>query len=254
MSRLNIEREDRVLRLTLNHPEKRNALDEALSSDLVRVLYDAGKDKGVGCVLLAGEGDTFCAGMDLDDALAPDAEERTSIHESLFTFGLRFHKPIVAAVQGAALGGGVGLLANCHVVVAAQGTKFGLTEIRLGMWPFVIWRAVVQALGERRATELALTGRIFGVNEALQYGLIQEVAQPVELDDRATATARLLSQGSQETMRRGLDFVQQSRGLRWEEAGKLAREMRAKTFHSGDFLEGARAFRERRKAVWPSLR
>ena len=190
MSRLNIAREDRVLRLTLSHPEKRNALDEALCSDLVSMLYDAGKDNGIGCVLLDGAGDVFCAGMDLDDALAPDADERTSIHESLFTFGLRFHKPIVAAVHGAALGGAIGLLANCHVVVAAQGTKFGLTEVRLGMWPFVIWRAVVHAIGERRATELALTGRIFGVNEALQYGLIHEATPPVELDDRASATAR----------------------------------------------------------------
>ena len=254
MSRLLISRDDRVLHLTLNIPEKRNALDEELCRDLGASLYDAGRDNTIGSVLLDGAGPVFCSGMDLDEALLPDAVERTEIHEQLFTFGMHYHKPIVAAVHGAALGGGVGLLANCHVVIAAQGTTFGLTEIRVGMWPFVIFRSVASAIGERRATELALTGRIFGVNDALTYTLIHEIVPPIELEDRAMAVATRLATGSQETMRRGLDYVQRARRLDWEEAGKLALEMRAKTYRSPDFVEGARAFREKRKPSWPSSR
>ena len=120
------------------------------------------------CVLIDAAGNFFSAGMDLDEALSPDASEKTAIHERLFTLGARATKPIVAAVQGPALGGGVGLMANAHIVVAAHGTTFGLTEIRIGMWPFVIFRSVSNAIGERRATELALTGRIFGLPAALQ--------------------------------------------------------------------------------------
>jgi enoyl-CoA hydratase/carnithine racemase len=254
MSQLNISRQERVLRLTLNNPQQRNVLNEALCRDLTGAIVDAGKDQGVGAVLLDAAGPAFCAGMDLDEALLPDVELRAEGQETLFQTGLHFHKPIVAAVQGMATGLGLGLIANCHVVVAAMGTQFGLTEIRTGMWPFSAWRAIVLAIGERRATELALTGRIFGVNEALQFGVIHEITPPVELEDRAFALASLVANGSQETMRRGLDFVQLARGLGEEEAARLAAEMRTKTFRSGDFVEGVRAFRDRRKPAWPSLK
>ena len=202
MSNLMITREERVLRLTLNHPETNNALDEALCRDLVAALRDAGRDRQVGCVLLDAAGPVFCAGLDLGETLLPDAADFTELHERLFAFGVHYHKPIVAAVQGPALGAGVGLIANCHVVLAAQGASFGLTEIRVGHWPFVTHRAIALAIGERRTVELSLTGRIFGTTEAHQYGLVHEVTPPFELDDRATATARLLAYAGQETLRR----------------------------------------------------
>ncbi len=254
MSHLMISREERVLRLTLNNPEKHNVLDNQLCRDLVLALKDAGKDRSVGCVLLDAAGQAFSAGVDFDQMLKPDALETVEYQESLFTFGLHYHKPIVAAVQGHAYGGGVGLIANCHVVLAGQNTTFGLTEIRAGHWPFVAHRAVALAIGERRTVELSLTGRIFSSADAQQYGLVHEVTPAFELDDRATATARQLAYSSQETLRRGLDFVQKSREMSWETAGRLAAEYSERTFRSGDFGEGARALRERRKPEWPSLR
>jgi len=249
-----ISREERVLRLTMNHPEKHNALDDRLCRDLVAALKDAGKDRSVGCVLLDAAGPSFCAGVDFDQLLLPEAMEILEVQEALFTFGVHYHKPIVAAVQGHTLGAGVGLIANCHVVLAAQGATFGLTEIRAGYWPFVTHRALGLAIGERRAVELSLTGRIFSSAEAQQYGLVHEVTAPFELDDRATATANQLAVASQETLRRGLDFVQKSREMSWETSGRLAAEYSDRTFRSADFVEGVRALRERRKPDWPSLR
>lgn len=249
-----ISREERVLRVTLNSPEKRNALDEGLCRDLLAALRDAGRDRSVGCVLIDAAGPAFCAGVDLDELLLPEAMEITAVHEELFTFGVHYHKPIVAAVQGQAWGGGVGLIANCHVVLAAQSATFGLTEVRLGHWPFVLHRAVALAIGERRTVELSLTGRVFSAGDARDYGLVHEVTPPFELDDRATATARNLAYAGQETLRRGLDFVQKSREMSWETAGRLAAEYSERTFRSGDFTEGVRAFRERRKPEFPSLK
>jgi enoyl-CoA hydratase/carnithine racemase len=249
-----ISREERVLRLTLNHPERHNVLDDRRCRDLVSALKDAGKDRSVGCVLLDASGPAFCAGVDMDQFLFPEALEIVEVQESLFTFGVHYHKPIVAAVQGPAYGGAVGLIANCHVVLAAQGATFGLTEIRAGHWPFVTHRAVALAIGERRAVELSLTGRIFSSTEAQQYGLVHEITPPFELDDRATATARQLSLASQETLRRGLDFVQKSREMSWETAGRLASEYSERTFRSADLIEGVHALRDRRKPDWPSLR
>ena len=176
MSVLESGREGRVLRLTLNRPDKKNALSAELCSLLSDAIERAAEDPATGCILIDARGDVFCAGMDLSEASPEKSTELLAIHERLFTVGFRVAKPIVAAVSGPALGGGVGLVANAHIVIAAHGCNFALSEIRVGMWPYVIWRAVVNATGERRATALALTGRVFGANEALQWGLIHEIS------------------------------------------------------------------------------
>ncbi|MDZ4798376.1 MAG: enoyl-CoA hydratase/isomerase family protein [Bryobacteraceae bacterium] len=253
MSFIEIAREDRVLRLTLNRPEKKNALSAEFCTQLADAFDEANSNSGVGCVLLEARGDVFCAGMDLSDAIGPDAAQKTAIHERLFTVASRSLKPIVAAVAGPALGGGVGLLCNAHIVVAAHGCNFGLTEIRIGMWPFIIWRAVVATIGERRATELALTGRIFSVNEAVQWGLVHEVAPAFELDDRASATAHHLAESAPQAIRLGLEYLRASRGLSSDESGRLALQFRTQAFGSEDYREGVTAFQEKRRPVWPKI-
>lgn len=250
---LEINREGRVLRLTLSRPEKRNALSVELCTQLADAFDSAQSDSGVGAILIDAQGNVFCAGMDLDEVLDADAAERTAIHEKIFTIGARSLKPIIAAVQGPALGGGAGIVANAHVVVAAQGTSFGLTEIRIAMWPFVIFRAIVDAMGERRAMELSLTGRIFSAPDAQQYGLVHEIAPAFELDDRATAIATQIAESSAEAVRNGLEFVHGTRNMTADEAGQTARALRARAFCSADFREGVMAFREKRKPRWPSI-
>jgi enoyl-CoA hydratase/carnithine racemase len=250
VSILEITREDRVLRLALNRPEKKNALSSELCAALADALDEAADDPATGCILIESRGDVFCAGMDLAEAIGDEAAAKTVVHERLFTVGQRSRKPIVAAVAGPALGGGVGLLANAHIVVAASGCSFGLTEIRIGMWPFVIWRAVVAAIGERRATALALTGRIFSVNEALQWGLVHEVAPAFEVDDRATATAHHLASSAPTAIRLGLEYLSAARNLDADAAGRLATDFRTRAFGSADYAEGVAAFREKRRPVW----
>jgi enoyl-CoA hydratase/carnithine racemase len=196
----------------------------------------------------------FCAGMDLEEAGGPDAAELTAVHEELFTIGARAGKPIVAAVQGPALGGGLGLMLNAHVVLSANGASFGLTEIRVGMWPFVIFQAVVRAVGERRAVELSLTGRIFGTPEAQQWGMIHFVTPAFELEDRAAEIARGIAESSSEAVSLGMQFVRESRDLTAADFVKLAAERRAAAFESADFAEGVRAFLEKRQPQWSHTR
>lgn len=246
-------REERLLRISLNRPDKRNALNQALCQELVDVFRSAESDPGVGAILLDAKGPVFCAGMDLDEALRADALELTAIHTELFSIGFRICKPIVAAVQGAALAGGLGLVANAHVVVAAQGSSFGLTEVRIGMWPFVVYRPVAIAVGERRALELSLTGRIFSTPEALQYGLIHHVTPAFELADRALDIARALSQSSVDAISHGLEFVHAIRGLTLDQAVQTASTRREALFASPDFGEGVTALREKRPPKWPSI-
>src|SRR5207302_3573428 len=119
-------RDGRVLHLTLNRPAKRNALDSALCRELVDALESAAADESVGAILLDGAGKSFCAGMDLAEITAPaNPTEIDALHERLFSIGARIATPIVAAVHGAALAGGTGLVANCHIAVATPDASFG---------------------------------------------------------------------------------------------------------------------------------
>jgi enoyl-CoA hydratase/carnithine racemase len=247
---LQISREGRVLDLALNRPERRNALNMDLCSALGAALEEAEKDAGVGAVLLRGNGKSFCAGMDLHEVLSPGGGDINEAHERIFTAGIRMTKPLIAAVHGAALAGGTGLAANCHIVVAAEDATFGLTEIRIGLWPFVIFRTVVAAVGERRATELALSGRIMGAAEAREYGLAHHVVDAGSLMERAREIAGAIAEASPTAIQAGLAFVRDARGRSWEEAGDLARRMRNEVFRSADFQEGIRAFQEKRPPRW----
>jgi enoyl-CoA hydratase/carnithine racemase len=248
---LQTSRHGRVLHLVLNRPDKRNALSAQLCADLVAALEEADRDSSVGAILLSGAGKHFCAGMDLTEVHAIDTARINRAQEQLFTIGWRLSKPLVCAVQGAALAGGLGLVANCHIAIGHSDAVFGLTEIRVGLWPFLVFRMVSAALGERRAVELSLTGRTFNAAEAKEIGLIQEVT--ADLEGRANELAQSLAESSPTAIRQGLGFVQETRGQDWQTIGEIARRVRDEVFASEDFQEGQRAFREKRKPQWPSL-
>lgn len=248
-----VNQEGRVRRITMARPDKRNALSLEMCQGLLAAFAEAEADPATGCILLDAQGKVFCSGMDLDEALALGPTGGLDVHEKLFTIGARITKPIVAAVQGPALAGGIGLLANAHVVVAAMGTNFGITELRIGMFPFVIFRAVAAAIGERCALELTLTARVFQTDEALRIGLIHQAAPEFELDDRASALAHAIAGHSAEVTSIGLQYVRSARELPAEEAGRVARELRAIVFAHPDYAEGVAAFKEKRRPAWPSL-
>jgi enoyl-CoA hydratase/carnithine racemase len=189
---LRIEQDGRLRRIALAAPEKRNLLDAELCRDLLRELREAAADQGTGAILIEADGQVFCSGVE------PGAGDE------LFAIGRTIAKPLVAAVRGVAVSGGLALIANAHVVVAAQGTSFGLTDIREGTWSAAIYGAVASAIGERRALELALTGRIFSTQDALAWGLVHVVAPAFELDDRASEIAAALANANPDAVRAAL--------------------------------------------------
>ncbi len=247
-----VSREERLLRLRLNRPAKRNALNREMCQELVSRLAEADADPGVGAVLLEAEGPVFCSGLDLDDLLSESAAEDVLLHDRLFNFGEDLSKPVVAAVEGAALAGGMALVANAHVAVAAQGSSFGMTEVRLGLFPYVPFRAVAIALGRRRALELCLTGRIFTAPEALSWGLVHHVAPAFEYDDLALTIAHGLAASSATALSRGLAFQRiQHPDLPREIRARAVME-RQEALKSADLEEGIQAIREKRRPIWPS--
>jgi enoyl-CoA hydratase/carnithine racemase len=244
--------EGRVQAITLNRPEKRNALSLDLCQELVQAFDHADHSSSVGAIVLNANGPVFCAGMDLTEAVEIDQNQLARIHDRLFTMIHRLRTPIVAAVNGAALAGGTGLVANAHIVVAGPDATFGLTEVRIGFWPMMIYRALEQAMGPRRTLELSLTGRIFNANDGLEYGLVTEISEDAE--KRAHDIAAQLAAYSPLAIGTGLDYVRQIHGHDWEHAGKVGHLTRSRLIESKDFHEGCQAFREKRQPSWPSLK
>jgi enoyl-CoA hydratase/carnithine racemase len=185
--KLRLEQEGRLFRIALSEPETRNVVDAEGCRDLLREFHAAAADPNIGAILLEGDGHIFCAGCEPD--------------EELLSIGRHISKPIIASVQGVALSGGVALAANAHVVVAAQGTSFGLTDIRDGRSSAAVIAAVSHAIGRRRALELSLSGRIFTTPDAVSWGLVHHVAPAFELDDRATEVATGIANANPDAIR-----------------------------------------------------
>lgn len=174
------EQDGSVRRITLAAPLARNVLNAEMAKAFLTELTDAEGDPATGAILIDAEGQVFCGGMDFNDS--PENE--------IFTFGERTTKPVVVSMQGVALGAGVALLANAHIVMAAQGSSFGLTDLREGRCDARVQAAVARVLGERRARELALTARVFTTPDALNWGLVHAAVPAFELEDRVLAVVQ----------------------------------------------------------------
>jgi enoyl-CoA hydratase/carnithine racemase len=232
----------RLLRLTLARPEKRNALDAALCRELIDAVETA-NPAGTGAILLDAEGPSFCSGMDLNDSLQTDPAELASLHERLFTLGRRSRVPIVAHVQGHAIAGGMGLVSNAHVVIANEDARFGLTELRVAMWPFLIYRAVEEALGARRTLGWTLSASLYSAAEAREAGLVHSIGTA----ETALATARELADRLPGAVRLGMRYYRESRGLDHDASGTLAARLRTELMAAPAYAEAVQQFRDRKK-------
>ncbi|NID14869.1 enoyl-CoA hydratase-related protein [Luteibacter yeojuensis] len=201
MSAVELVRKGVVAHLVMNRPEVHNAFDDGLIADLTVALAEVEADDGVRAVVLTGAGASFSAGADLrwmrGMAKASEDENREdSLRLATLMRRLQFlAKPTVARVNGAAFGGGVGLVACCDIAVAAEGAKFALSEVKLGLVPAVISPYVVAAIGLRHARRLFLTGEVFDTNAALGMGLVHEAVAAGELDAAVERVLGLLAKG-----------------------------------------------------------
>lgn len=246
----------RVARLVLNRPDVRNAWDGEVVTLLQRALRDLSSDETVRVVELSGEGPAFCAGADLEwmkrVANFTMEENRRDSAElaQLFRALDELDKPVVARVQGAALGGGTGLVAACDVVVAAEGAVFGTTEVRLGIIPAVISPYVVRKIGESHARRWFLTGERVGAEEARRVGLVHHVVPEKELGKAAKAVIDAILLGGPAAVVEAKRLVHAVVTLPPREAATWAIQRMAERRGSHEGLEGLKAFLEKRPAAW----
>jgi methylglutaconyl-CoA hydratase len=245
-----------IARITLNAPEKRNALSYEMVRQLIAALRRAEDDGEARVVLLAAAGDNFCAGGNLREFLeemkAPAVAhwESGALWEELFTAVPRMGRPVVAAVQGYALAGGCGLVALCDLAVAADDAQFGTTEIRIGLFPLLILPALRRAVGEKKALEMALTGRIMPADEALRIGLVNRVVPRAELEEAALKLARDLANKGPDALRLGKHCFYATAGMSYADALAFARNLRVSFMLGEDLREGVTAFLEKREPNW----
>jgi methylglutaconyl-CoA hydratase len=257
MSGIEIERSGAKATLWLNRPERHNAFDDALIAELSAALVELAADSAIRVVLLAGRGKSFSAGADLawmkrmaGYTAAENEADALKMAEMLNRLG-SFPKPTIALVQGAAMGGGVGLVAACDIAIAAEDAQFAFSEARLGLTPATISPYVIAAIGPRAARRYFLTAERFGAQQALHLGLVSAVVPAADLGGEANKLADILCQNSPGAMAEAKRLIADVTGrpidaaLRSETAGRIARQ-RA----SVEGREGVAAFLDKRKPSW----
>lgn len=246
---------DGIATLTLNRPEKRNAISFELLEDLMSAL-DAAEKAAAQVVILTGAGQAFCAGLDLEalkDLLGKKHEENvkdSATMARLFRRIYDFSKPTIAAVNGAAIAGGTGIATMCDFTLAVPETKFGYTEVRIGFVPAIVSSFLVTQVGHKIARDLLLTGRLFDAAEAHRYGLVNEVVPAEQLMPRARALAQTLIANSPSSVRAAKRLINSFIAEQLDEQVAQAIEDNARIRTTDDFREGITSFLEKRKPKW----
>lgn len=253
---LGVTRQDRVAVLTLQRPEAMNAISMRMRAELRDALDALRRDPGIGAAVLTGGGDkAFCAGMDLREFARADAELPVAeLKRFRWEQGegiAAFDKPILAAVNGLAIGGGVELALLCDLVFAAEEASFAFGEIQRGLMPGNGGtQRLARRIGQPRALELILTGRAVGAPEALAIGLVEHVVPRAELLDRAVALAARMAAQAPVAVRTAREAIRRGAELPLADGLRLEQDLASFLYTTEDAREGPRAFLEKRPPVW----
>lgn len=253
---LTLARDGAVAHLRLNRPEVHNAFDDALVAELTRAAQEIAEDDAVRVAILAGEGPSFCAGADINwmrrmvdytfEENHADSHRLAAMLRALD----RIPKPVVCRIHGVALGGGVGLLSVCDVVVAASDVRFSLSEVRLGILPAVISPFVLRRLSQGAGRSLFLTGERIDAERARVVGLVDHVCPPAELDATVQRVVAGLLKGGPVAQRRIKELIPQVWGNTPEEMAELTTRTNAEARASEEGQDGLKAFLEKRRPGW----
>lgn len=250
-----LEYSGKIATITFNRPDRRNAVSYELIDDLGRALAEV-RTSVAQILVITGAGKAFCAGMDLENLKALSgrthdqnlADSRTMA--TLFRSIYDFPKPTIAAVNGAAIAGGTGIATVCDFTLAVPEAKFGYTEVRIGFVPAIVSTFLIANVGEKRARDLLLTGRLFDAEEAFRIGLITEVVPADQLMTRVNALANELLENSPAslvaTKKLLSGYVREKLDQQIEDAISDNAAIR----QTADFKEGISSFLEKRKPVW----
>lgn len=249
--------QERVASITLNRPEKKNALNPLMIGELTDAFEEAGSEKTVKVILLKASGDVFSAGADLEylmELQQNSYEENLADSRRLKDLLLQIRncpKTVIAQVQGHAIAGGCGLVTACDLVYSAPGARFGYTECRIGFVPALVAGFLLQRTGEGKARELLLSGELITAEEAKLYGLVNYVSAEGQLEEETGALAlKLVRETSAASIAYTKELLAPVSGMSLEQELDRAAELNASARMGEDFRKGIQAFLAKEKPTW----
>ena len=242
-----------VCAITLHYPERRNAIGPQMVNELLYAIEDAREAPLVRSILITGEGKAFCSGGDFAQmtggADGPELPPKGDYADLLLAM-VRSDKPIVAKVNGAAMGGGLGLVAASTFAVASSEAQLGTPEVNVGLFPMMIMAILARVVPRRRLMEMMLFGERLSAEEAKAVGLVNQVVAPAELDGAALAIAQKIADKSPITIALGLRAFAEQDGVALEESLPVLRGRLGECLATDDAREGLMAFLEKRTPQW----
>lgn len=239
-----------VALVTLNRPERRNAIGTQMVNELLHALDDAFETDSVRSVVLTGAGNTFCAGGDFQQMTGESGLAQKGDYKDLLLRLWRAKKPVIARVNGHAMGGGLGLVAACTFAVASSDAKLGTPEINVGLFPFMIMAVLDRVMGRRALVEMMLSGRRLDADEAARVGLVNLAVPAAELDAAVERYTSMIAEKSPVTLRLGLEALADSEELTLDEKLPLLNERLGRCLATDDAREGLTAFLQKREPKW----
>ena len=247
-TKINIK--NNILTITLNRPEKKNALNNVMMNELNYALAYAKQEREIRVVVIDAEGDIFCAGADLrrakEESNVPKIEGADDISFSL----RRLHKPVICKIQGSVLAGALLIVTNATHAIAVDTAKFSAPEIHRGLWPFMVMAGLFRVMPKRAGLDFIMRGQPIDAHKAETWGLINESVPANQIDEKVSKLAEELAGLAPGTMQFGLEAYEKQDALEFNEALPYLQQQIAKCFEGEDAKEGIAAFLEKRKPNW----
>ena len=239
-----------IMTITLNRPEKKNALNNVMMNELNYSLAYAKQERSIRVVVIAAEGDVFCAGADLTRA---ESESNVPKIEGIDDISLslrHLYKPVICKIQGPVLAGALLIITNATHAIAVKDAKFSAPEIHRGLWPFMVMAGLFRVMPKRAGLDFIMRGQPIDSKKAENWGLINKSVDEKDLDKNVNALAEELANLAPETMQFGLEAYEKQDSKSFDEALPYLQKQIAKCFEGKDAKEGIAAFLEKRKPKW----
>ena len=239
-----------IMTITLNRPEKKNALNNVMMNELNYSLAYAKQERSIRVVVIAAEGDVFCAGADLTRA---ESESNIPKIEGVDDISLslrHLYKPVICKIQGPVLAGALLIITNATHAIAVKDAKFSAPEIHRGLWPFMVMAGLFRVMPKRTGLDFIMRGQPIDSKKAENWGLINKSVDEKDLDKNVNALAEELANLAPETMQLGLEAYEKQDSKSFDEALPYLQKQIAKCFEGKDAKEGIAAFLEKRKPKW----
>lgn len=245
-----IDVSNHILTITLNRPEKKNALNNVMMNEINYALAYAKQERAIRVVIIAAEGDVFCAGADLnrkqEESNVPRLEGSDDISLSI----RHLYKPVICKIQGSVHAGALLMVTNCTHAIAVESAKFSAPEILRGVWPHMVMAGLFRVMPKRAGLDFIMRGKPIDSKKAEDWGLINESVKKEELNEKVDKLANELASLAPETMKFGLEAYEKQDSKSFDDALPYLKEQIAKCFEGKDAKEGIAAFLEKRKPNW----